>query len=446
MRCWPRCCRTRGKSVRLGITGVPGVGKSTFIERFGLSLLERGRSLAVLAIDPSSKRGGGSILGDKTRMEELSRRHGAFIRPSPAGATLGGVARRTREAMLLVEAAGFDTVIVETVGVGQSETAVADMVDMFIVLLLPAGGDDLQGIKRGVIELADLIVVNKADGDLLGHGQALGRRTISMRCACCARRPPAGRPRSTTCSALTGEGVAEIWQVVERFIDGRRREGHRPPPRRAGARLDVERGGRNPAGRAAQASRGEAAGGGPGARGRSRPRNPRRGGPAYARSLPWPLSPSSAAPAAPPPSSELPFWKRKTLAQMSKQEWESLCDGCGMCCVNKLEYEGTGELAQTDTCCKLLDPKTARCRDYKNRKKIVPDCIQLTPKVVAKMDWLPKTCGYRLVHFKQDLYWWHPLVSGDPETVHQAGISARGRVIPEDQVEDISERVVDWFA
>ena len=142
----------------------------------------------------------------------------------------------------------------------------------------------------------------------------------------------------------------------------------------------------------------------------------------------------------------LPFWKRKSLAQMSKQEWESLCDGCGMCCVNKLEYEGTGELAQTDTCCKLLDPKTARCRDYKNRKKIVPDCIQLSPKVVAKMDWLPKTCGYRLVHLKQDLYWWHPLVSGDPETVHQAGISARGRVIPEDQVEDISERVVDWFA
>ena len=118
---------------------------------------------------------------------------------------------------------------------------------------------------------------------------------------------------------------------------------------------------------------------------------------------------------------ELPFWKRKTLAQMSKQEWEQLCDGCGMCCVNKLEYEGTGELAQTDTCCKLLDPKTARCRDYKNRKKIVPDCIQLTPKVVAKMDWLPKTCGYRLVHFKQDLYWWHPLVSGDPETVHAGG-------------------------
>ena len=174
-----------GTSVRLGITGVPGVGKSTFIERFGLALIEKGRKLAVLAIDPSSKRGGGSILGDKTRMEELSRHQAAFIRPSPAGATLGGVARRTREAMLLVEAAGFDTVIVETVGVGQSETAVADMVDMFIVLLLPAGGDDLQGIKRGVIELADLIVVNKADGDLRATAQRSG---CPM---CCPRRPAA---------------------------------------------------------------------------------------------------------------------------------------------------------------------------------------------------------------------------------------------------------------
>jgi LAO/AO transport system kinase len=198
-----------GKSVRLGITGVPGVGKSTFIERFGLSLLEQGRSLAVLAIDPSSKRGGGSILGDKTRMEELSRRHAAFIRPSPAGATLGGVARRTRETMLLVEAAGFDTVIVETVGVGQSETAVADMVDMFIVLLLPAGGDDLQGIKRGVIELADLIVVNKADGDLL----ATARRSASdyQHALRMLRSPTAGwTPEVTTASALTGDGVAEV--------------------------------------------------------------------------------------------------------------------------------------------------------------------------------------------------------------------------------------------
>ena len=205
-----------GKSVRLGITGVPGVGKSTLIERFGLSLIERGRSLAVLAIDPSSKRGGGSILGDKTRMEELSRHRGAFIRPSPAGATLGGVARRTREAMLLAEAAGFDTVIVETVGVGQSETAVADMVDMFVVRLLPAGGDDLQGIKRGVIELADLIVVNKADGDL----KATARRSASdyQHALRMLRSPTAGwTPEVTTSSAQTGEGVAEIWEVVQRF-------------------------------------------------------------------------------------------------------------------------------------------------------------------------------------------------------------------------------------
>jgi LAO/AO transport system kinase len=205
-----------GKSVRLGITGVPGVGKSTLIERFGLGLIEQGRSLAVLAIDPSSKRGGGSILGDKTRMEELSRRAAAYIRPSPAGATLGGVARRTREAMLLAEAAGFDTVIVETVGVGQSETAVADMVDMFIVLLLPGGGDDLQGIKRGVIELADLIVVNKADGDLkaaAARSAADYQHALRM-----LRSPTAGwTPEVATASAVTGEGVMEIWDVVGRF-------------------------------------------------------------------------------------------------------------------------------------------------------------------------------------------------------------------------------------
>jgi len=170
----------------------------------------------VLAIDPSSKRGGGSILGDKTRMEELSRNPAAFIRPSPAGATLGGVARRTREAMLLVEAAGFDTVLVETVGVGQSETAVADMVDMFIVLLLPAGGDDLQGIKRGVIELADLIVVNKADGDL----KATARRSVAdyRHALRMLRSPTAGwTPEVTSASALTGDGVTEVWATVERF-------------------------------------------------------------------------------------------------------------------------------------------------------------------------------------------------------------------------------------
>jgi LAO/AO transport system kinase len=206
-----------GNSVRLGITGVPGVGKSTFIERFGLALIEKGRSLAILAIDPSSKRGGGSILGDKTRMEELSRNERAFIRPSPAGGTLGGVARRTREAMLLVEAAGFDTVVVETVGVGQSETAVSDMVDMFVVMLLPAGGDDLQGIKRGVIELADLIVVNKADGDLKAtatRSAADYRHALHM-----LRSPTAGwTPEVTTLSALSGDGVLAVWDVVGRFL------------------------------------------------------------------------------------------------------------------------------------------------------------------------------------------------------------------------------------
>jgi len=207
-----------GRSVRLGITGVPGVGKSTFIERFGLGLIEKGRTLAVLAIDPSSKRGGGSILGDKTRMEELSRSRAAFIRPSPAGATLGGVARRTREAMLLVEAAGFDTVLVETVGVGQSETAVSDMVDMFIVLLLPAGGDDLQGIKRGVIELADLIVVNKADGDL----KATARRSAAdyQHALRMLRSPTAGwTPEVATASATMGDGVLEVWEIVGRFLE-----------------------------------------------------------------------------------------------------------------------------------------------------------------------------------------------------------------------------------
>ena len=202
-----------GKSVRLGITGVPGVGKSTFIERFGLNLIDKGRSLAVLAIDPSSKRGGGSILGDKTRMEELSRHQAAFIRPSPAGATLGGVARRTREAMLLVEAAGFDTVIVETVGVGQSETAVADMVDMFIVLLLPAGGDDLQGIKRGLIELADMLVVTKSDGELAG---AASRTASDYQAAMRLLRSAAEEATPVRqVSGLTGTGVAELWEAVQ---------------------------------------------------------------------------------------------------------------------------------------------------------------------------------------------------------------------------------------
>src|SRR5882672_11916003 len=205
-----------GKSIRLGISGAPGVGKSSFIEAFGLHVIGQGHGVAVLAVDPSSKIGGGSILGDKTRMAGLATAEGAFIRPSPAGGTLGGVARRTRESIAVVEAAGFDVVIVETVGVGQSETAVADMVDMFVLMLQPAGGDDLQGLKRGVIELADLIVVNKADGDFL----PAARRAASdyQHALRMLRSPTAGwTPEVTTCSALTGEGVVEVWQTIERF-------------------------------------------------------------------------------------------------------------------------------------------------------------------------------------------------------------------------------------
>lgn len=202
-----------GKSVRIGITGVPGVGKSTFIEAFGRHVIAQGHKVAVLAIDPTSQRTGGSILGDKTRMELLSRDPDAFIRPSPAGTTLGGVARRTREAMLLVEAAGFDVVIVETVGVGQSETAVADMVDLFLLLLPPAGGDELQGIKKGIVELADMIVVNKADGDLANaarHAEAEYRHALSL-----LRPANAGwRVPVLSCSALNNVGIDGIWARI----------------------------------------------------------------------------------------------------------------------------------------------------------------------------------------------------------------------------------------
>ena len=205
-----------GAAVRLGVSGPPGVGKSTFIEAFGLHLIEAGRRVAVLAVDPSSKRSGGSILGDKTRMEELGRRAEAFIRPSPAGDTLGGVARRTREALLVCEAAGFDTVLVETVGVGQSETAVAEMVDMFLLLVAPGGGDELQGIKRGIAELADLVVVTKADGAL---AEDAGRIAADYQAALHLLRPVhAGwRPEVARVSSTEGRGIAEVWDAVERF-------------------------------------------------------------------------------------------------------------------------------------------------------------------------------------------------------------------------------------
>src|SRR6056300_2064678 len=194
-----------GNSIRIGITGVPGVGKSTFIESFGLHLLNQGKRVAVLAVDPSSPLAGGSILGDKTRMEALSRQDNAFIRPSPAGSALGGVAQKTRETMLLCEAAGFDVILVETVGVGQSEHQVAGMVDFFLVLMLPGGGDELQGIKKGIIELADAIVINKADGDSQGLAHITQRHysgALSL-----LKHPGFWQPDVKTCSALKNQGI-----------------------------------------------------------------------------------------------------------------------------------------------------------------------------------------------------------------------------------------------
>jgi LAO/AO transport system kinase len=205
-----------GKSLRVGISGVPGVGKSTFIESLGNHLIDAGHKVAVLAVDPSSAVSGGSILGDKTRMERLSQRTEAFIRPSPAGETLGGVARRTRETMLIAEAAGFDIVLVETVGVGQSETTVSQMTDMFLLMLLPGGGDELQGIKRGIVELADLILVNKADGSM-----AL---TAEISVTDYQKALMFMHPRSANwevpvkaCSALKGTETVEVWDIIKQF-------------------------------------------------------------------------------------------------------------------------------------------------------------------------------------------------------------------------------------
>jgi len=213
-----KCLPHSGKSVRVGITGVPGVGKSTFIEELGILLTGSGRKLAVLAIDPSSKRSGGSIMGDKTRMEKLATDPGAFIRPSPTAGTLGGVARKTRETITLCEAAGFDTLFIETVGVGQSETAVHSMVDFFLLLMLAGAGDELQGIKRGIMEMADAIAITKADGDNKKRTeQAMSDFKNALHFFPPA--PSGWTPRVMTCSALKKEGLEKIWETILNYIE-----------------------------------------------------------------------------------------------------------------------------------------------------------------------------------------------------------------------------------
>jgi len=202
-----------GKAIRLGITGVPGVGKSTFIESLGTMLVEKGHRVAVLAVDPSSKRSGGSVLADKTRMEKLAVEEKAFIRPSPSGGTLGGVARKTRETMILCEAAGFDVIIVETVGVGQSETAVASMVDFFLVLMIAGAGDELQGIKKGILEIADAVAVNKADGDNIEKAE-FARKQYETALHFLAPSSPNWTPPVLTCSALEMVDIDVIWETV----------------------------------------------------------------------------------------------------------------------------------------------------------------------------------------------------------------------------------------
>jgi LAO/AO transport system kinase len=207
-----------GKSVRIGITGVPGVGKSTFIEAFGKYLTNAGKKVAVLAVDPSSTISHGSILGDKTRMEELVKDKNAYIRPSASGETLGGVARKTRETITLCEAAGFDTIIIETVGVGQSETAVHGMVDFFLLLKIAGAGDELQGIKRGIMEMADAIVINKADGDNIKKAR-LAKIEFTRALHLFPPKSSGWIPKVSTCSALTQDGIPEVWETIVEFLD-----------------------------------------------------------------------------------------------------------------------------------------------------------------------------------------------------------------------------------
>ncbi|MFN8240547.1 MAG: methylmalonyl Co-A mutase-associated GTPase MeaB [Bacteroidales bacterium] len=220
-----KCLPYSGNSIRIGITGVPGAGKSTFIESFGKLLTSKSRKLAVLAIDPSSTATHGSILGDKTRMEQLSTDPNAFIRPSPSAGTLGGVARKTRESIILCEAAGFDTIIVETVGVGQSETAVSSMVDFFILLMIAGAGDELQGIKRGIMEMADVITINKADGNnRLNAERAASEYRAAMNLF--PLSPSGWKTRVCTCSSMENSGIGEIWDSVSDYVDLTRKTGY----------------------------------------------------------------------------------------------------------------------------------------------------------------------------------------------------------------------------
>ena len=211
-----KCLPFSGNSIRVGITGVPGVGKSTFIESLGKLLTNKGHKLAVIAIDPSSERTKGSILGDKTRMEELATDENAFIRPSPSAGSLGGVARKTKEIIVLCEAAGFDTIFVETVGVGQSETAVHSMVDFFLLLMLAGAGDELQGIKRGIIEMADAIIINKADGDNLQKAK-LARQQYANALHLLPPTESGWIPAVDTCSALSKDGVKNVWKIISDY-------------------------------------------------------------------------------------------------------------------------------------------------------------------------------------------------------------------------------------
>ncbi len=220
-----KCLPFSSKSLRIGITGVPGAGKSTFIETLGIHITSGGRRLAVLTIDPSSEKTKGSILGDKTRMEQLSTHPDVFIRPSPASGTLGGVARKTREIIILCEAAGFNTILVETVGVGQSETEVSSMVDFFLLLVLAGAGDELQGIKRGIMEMADLIAITKADG-ANRHLAEIARLSYQNALKLFPEKPSGWMPKVLTCSALEKTGIIELWEVIIGYLDFAKTSGH----------------------------------------------------------------------------------------------------------------------------------------------------------------------------------------------------------------------------